>query len=416
MTTDLSLLFKHLGIALGLGLLVGLQRQRAHAEGMAGVRTFALVTVSGALFGHLAAAYGGWMVAAGVVALTGLMVVANLHKIKSGALDPGLTTEVAMLLMYGVGAFLAVGPAAVSIVVGGAVAVLLYLKPQLHGLAAKVGESDFRAIMQFALISLVILPVLPNTAFGPYGVLVPRQIWWMVVLIVGLGLAGYVAYKLLGHRGGTLLAGVLGGVISSTATTVSQARRARGDVPASDVAALVVVLASGTVFVRLLIEVAAVAPGFLPTVALPLGGLLLLFALLALLMWRRGGETMAAGAPAENPSELKPALIFAVLYAAILLAVEAARRHFGSTGLYMVAALSGATDMDAITLSTAQLVKDGRLEGTTGAKLIVLASLSNLLFKTGIVAVLGNRRMLLRVGLVVGLAVAAGVFYLVVSP
>lgn len=412
MTTDLSELFRHLGIALGLGLLVGLQRQRAHAEGLAGVRTFALVTVAGALFGHLSASFGGWMVAGGVVALTGLMVVGNLHKIKSGALDPGLTTEVAMLVMYGVGAFLAVGPAAVSIVVGGAVAVLLYLKPQLHGLAEKVGEADFRAIMQFALISLVILPVLPTTPFGPYGVLVPRQIWWMVVLIVGMGLAGYVAYKLFGQKGGTLLAGVLGGVISSTATTVSQARRARGDEEASDVAALVVVLASGTVFVRLLIEVAAVAPAFLPTVALPLGGLLLLFTLLALLMWRGGGETMAAGAKAENPSELKPALIFALLYAVILLAVEAARRHFGSTGLYVVAALSGATDMDAITLSTAQLVKDGRLEETTGAKLIVLASLSNLLFKTGIVAVLGNRRMLLRVGLVVGLVVVAGVVYL----
>lgn len=409
--TDLSDVFLHFGIALGLGLLVGLQRERADSR-LAGVRTFALVTVSGTLAAYLGQALGGWVVAAGVVSLAGLLVTGNLIKLKSGRVDPGLTTEVAMLLMFGVGAFLVVGPAAVAIAVGGAVAVLLYLKPQLHGLAEKLGDGDFRAIMQFALLTLVILPVLPDRELGPYQVLNPREIWLMVVLIVGLGLSGYLAYKLLGDRGGTILAGLLGGVISSTATTVSYSRRAAASPAASGLAAMVVIVASGVSCLRLLIEIGVVARGFLPSTGPPLGLMLGAFALYALLLWRRRPADGTEAPEAENPSELKPALIFAALYAVILVAVEAARRHFGETGLYAVAALSGLTDLDAITLSTSNLVSSGRLEQEVGTRLVVLAVLANLVFKAGVVAFLGNRALLLRVAVGYALAAAAGLAWL----
>lgn len=408
---DLSDVFLHFGIALGLGLLVGLQRERA-ASLLGGVRTFALVTLSGTLAAYLAQPLGGWLVAAGLVSLAGLLVAGNLIKLKGGRFDPGLTTEVAMLLMFGVGAYLVVGPAEVAIALGGTVAVLLYLKPQLHGLSEKIGDADFRAIMQFALITLVILPVLPNRTFGPYQVLNPREIWLMVVLIVGLGLSGYLAYKVLGDRGGALLAGLLGGVISSTATTVSYSRRAAASPAASGLAALVVVIASGVSFVRLLIEIGVVAPAFLSSAALPLGLMLAALAAYALALWRRRSPGETEAPEAENPSELKPALIFAGLYALILVAVEAARRHLGASGLYAVAAISGLTDLDAITLSTSNLVSSGRLEAAVGSRLVVLAALSNLAFKAGVVAFLGNRGMLLRVGLGYGLAAAVGFAWL----
>lgn len=405
---DLATLFRQLGIALGLGLLVGLQRERVESR-LAGFRTFALVTVFGTLSAQLARLGDSpWLPAAGLLALTALIALGNFLKLRGGEVDPGQTTEVALLLMYAVGVFLVVGPAPVAIAVGGGVAVLLHLKPEMHRFADRLGETDFRAVMQFALITLVILPVLPDRTYGPYDVLNPREIWLMVVLIVGIGLGGYLAYKLFGDRAGTVLAGLLGGVISSTATTVSYSRRATASPRSSPLAALVIAIAGAVVFARVLLEIAVVAPGFLPVAAPPLGLLLGVFVLVTAVAWLAGAAGEAEMPEQANPSELKPALVFAFLYALVLLAVAAAREHLGPAGLYGVAALSGLTDVDAITLSTSRLVAGGRLAPETGWRLIVLASLSNLVFKAGVVAVLGPRRLLGRVGLYFGLVAAAG--------
>lgn len=413
---ELTSLFTQLGIALGLGLLVGLQRERVESR-LAGFRTFALATVFGTLSAQLALLLESpWLPAAALVALTGLVVLGNLLKLREGEADPGQTTEVALLLMYGVGAYLAVGPAPVAIAVGGGVAVLLHLKPEMHRFADRLVEADFRAVMQFALITLVILPVLPDRTYGPYEVLNPREIWLMVVLIVGIGLGGYLAYKLFGDRAGTLLAGVLGGVISSTATTVSYSRRAADAPRSTPLAALVILIAGAVVFVRVLLEIAVVAPGFLAIAAPPLGVLLAVLVVIAAVAWLTGAPGEAEMPEQANPSELKPALVFALLYALVIFAVAAAREHLGAAGLYGVATLSGLTDMDAITLSTARLVDGGRLAPGTGWRLIVVASLANLLFKTGMVAVLGPRRLLARVSLYFGLAAAAGGALLLLWP
>src|SRR5678816_4357410 len=246
---DFSAVAKEIGIALGLGLLVGLQRERV-ASPLAGFRTFPLITVSGTIAALLGQSFGGWIVGAGLIALAGLVVVGNLAKQKKGDLDPGLTTEVAMLLMYGVGAYLVVGHAAAAIAIGGGVAVLLHLKPEMHSLAARIGNADFKAIMQFVLVSFVILPVLPDQAYGPYQVLNPHRIWVLVVLIVGISLAGYMVYKFFGEKAGVMMGGILGGIISSTATTVSYARRSRQAKGSSKLAAQVILIASTVVFVR----------------------------------------------------------------------------------------------------------------------------------------------------------------------
>src|SRR3989442_1630418 len=192
---DPSEVFYHLGISLGLGLLVGLQRERSDSR-LAGFRTFPLITILGTVSSLLSLTFGGWIVALGLVALAGIIIAGNLAAQKTGEVDPGLTTEAAMLLMYCVGAYLPVGHAAVAVALGGGVAVLLHLKPQMHSLAVKIGDQDFTAIMQFVVITLVILPVLPNRTFGPYQVWNPHKIWLLVVLIVGISLAGYVVYKL----------------------------------------------------------------------------------------------------------------------------------------------------------------------------------------------------------------------------
>jgi uncharacterized membrane protein (DUF4010 family) len=270
--------------------------------------------------------------------------------------------------------------------------------------------------MQLVLISLIILPVLPDRPFGPYQVLNPFQIWWMVVLIVGLSLAGYLAFKLFGANAGSALSGLLGGLISSTATTVSYARRTRETPETSRLAAVVIAIASAVVFGRVLVEVAAVAPGDLMEMGPPIGAMLGFAAVLSLAAWLlsrdRGGEPPEP----ENPADLKAALVFGALYAGILLAVAFARDRFGTAGLYTVAALSGLTDMDAITLSTSRLVAGGRLDPSDGWRAILLAGLANLAFKAGIVAFLGSRRLLGRVAVLFGLMLAGGGVILLLWP
>src|SRR5581483_6957399 len=189
---ELALVFEKLGVALGLGLLVGLQRERVQSQ-LAGIRTFALITVLGALSALVGQALGGWVVGLGGAAVSALVVARNLAQPQAKEAAAGLTTEIAALLMYAVGAYLVVGPTSAGIALGGGVALLLHLKEPLHAFVARIGEADIKAIMQFVLLALVIWPVLPDQDYGPYGALNPHDIWLMVVLIVGISLAGYVA-------------------------------------------------------------------------------------------------------------------------------------------------------------------------------------------------------------------------------
>ncbi|MEJ2205465.1 MAG: MgtC/SapB family protein [Gemmatimonadota bacterium] len=400
--------FWELLVALGLGLLTGLQKERAGPL-LAGLRTFALITVFGAVTAILAETTGPWIIIAGLLSMTALLVTGNAMAAAEGRADPGQTTEVAVVLMFLVGALCVIGPLELAIVLGGAVAVLLHLKEELRGLVARLSDKDVRAVMQFVVISLIILPVLPNQAYGPFQVLNPRNIWFMVVLIVGLNLVGYAAFRTLGSRAGTALAGFLGGIISSTATTVSYARTTKTDPGRAGTAAVVVWIASGVVFVRILLEVAAVAPGFVSTVAGPMGVMLALFVVSAAVIWRSATSPSDSPMDPGNPSELKPAIAFAAMYAVILLAVAAAEEYLGGAGLYAAAFISGLTDIDAITLSTSNLVAGARLEADTGWRLILVAAMSNLLFKTAMVATLGSRQMLRRIGGLVGIALVAGV-------
>ena len=401
------LVFQQLGIAFGLGLLLGLQRERAESS-IGGIRTFPLIAIFGTICAQLGNRFGGWVIAAGLLALVAIVLYSNFAKMKSGAIEPGMTTEVAALLLYALGAYVVVGNMAITVVVGGAMAVLLHFKKPLHALAGAIGEHDMRAIMQFVLLSLVILPALPHEDFGPYGVWNPFQIWLMVVLIVGISLSGYIAYKILGSRSGAWLAGILGGLISSTATTVSYARRTAENAGLASLAAFIVMIASCVALARVLVEVAAVAPHSFASLAPPLTAMLGAALLIATTMYFLRNSRESKMPEQKNPAELKTALVFGAVYALVLLAVAAAKDQFGSAGLYTVAAISGLTDMDAITLSSARLVEGGRTDPSTGWRAILVAALSNFVFKFGTVAFLGDRSLTLRVGLAFGLAVVCG--------
>lgn len=407
-------IFEKLGLALMLGLLVGMQRERAESR-LAGFRTFPLVTVLGTVAGLLAHDLGAWVLAAGLIGVVGISVIGNLHKLKDGEPEPGLTTEFALLLMYAVGAYLVFGPQVVCIAVGGGVAVLLQFKPELHGFVRRLEDGDVRAIMQFVLLAFIVLPVLPNRTFGPFDVINPYNIWQMVVLIVGISLGGYIIYKFFGQQAGIVFGGILGGVISSTATTAGYARRTREAPEMARTAALVIMIASTIVYIRVLLEIQLVAPRFLPIAAPRIGAMMGVSVLLCALWWWRMPREKSELPEQENPAEIKPAIFFGLMYAFILLLVAAVRHYLGNTALFLVAGISGLTDMDAITLSTSRLVHAGQLEPRNGWQMVIIAAMSNLFFKAGMVATLGSRELLKEVAVLFGISIAAGAAILILT-
>ena len=405
--------FRSLAIALVLGLLVGFQRQRA-ASLVAGVRTFSMVTLFGCCCAIISTAAAGpgappasgggaWILAAGALAVVTLAVLGNILALHRGTPNPGMSTEIAMLVMYCVGALAWLAPMQVPAGIGVGVAVLLHAKDALHAFSARLGEKDVRAVLTFALITFIVLPVVPDQTYGPFDVVNPHQAWRMVVLVVGMSLAGYIASKLFGRTGGALLAGLLGGLVSSTATTAAAARQSRqgsdGSTHALDnLAATIVLLATVVMYVRVLTEIAVVAPRHVLAIGPPIAIVGVGTLVLSLLVWLRAARTPTEIPEPENPASLRPAVFFGLLYVGVLFIAAAGQHYLGAGGLYVVAGISGLTDMDAITLSSARLVQDGRLEPVAASRIVLIAATANMMFKGGMIAAMGSRGLLRRVG------------------
>jgi uncharacterized membrane protein (DUF4010 family) len=410
--TSLASPWTPLALSLGLGLLIGLQREWTK-ERLAGIRTFPLIS----LLGALAAQYGGestWLIAAGLLAVALLFAAGNLVDDHEHPVDAGLTTEFAGLVMFTVGVICAEREFAVALAVTGVLLLLLHGKRRLHYWVQRVGERELSAVMRLALVGLVILPLLPNQAFDPWGVLNPFRVWLMVVLIVGLSLAGWLGYRLLGARTGALLTGVFGGLISSTATALSAARQADSQPAAAPSLAAVVLIASSVVFVRVLLEIGVVAPQDFAALAPPLVVMLVLMA--AICRYSLRGAEGAQSTEPDDPAQLGSAIVFGLMYALVLVLLAWGREQLGDQGLYAMAVISGLTDMDAITLSIAELVRQQQLEADLGWRLILAGGLSNLGFKLGLVAVLGHRSLLLRLLPGFGLATAGGLALILLWP
>ena len=399
-------------LALGLGLLVGLQRQWA-TDPIAGIRTFPLISLMGALTAVLSESLGGWIVIVGLACVAAFLVTANVADRNEDDPTPGITTEVAALALYLIGVAVMFGYRVPGVILAGTITVLLHWKAELHRLVSGLDHAEIRAIVRLVLIGLVILPLLPNRAFGPYEVLNPYRIWMMVVLIVGISLAAYVAYQLFGTRTGTVMAGLLGGLISSTATSVAYATESKQGRVTAHVGAVVIMIASTVVFARVLVEVFAVHPSFLPTAAPPLLLMMLVMAGITAISARRATTEDLKAQEASPPSGLRTAITFGLLYGGILFAVAFAEDRLGSTGLYAVATLSGLADVDAITLSITEMVREDRLLASQGWRLILVGSLANVLFKGVAVAALGSRALARRVAGLFALTLIAGILLLI---
>ena len=412
---DQTTLFYRFGVALFIGILIGLQREYAYdAEGrsdrttFAGVRTFALMALAGCAAAFMGDILGSVLVFAAVLVLMGgLIAVSYVH---TGALgEVGITTEVAAILTILAGGLAYWGELAVAVALAVTVVALLATKFELHRFAEKLTREDVLATLKFAMITAIVLPVLPNRSFGPppFDVLNPHKIWLMVVLISGISFLGYILIKLVGPHRGIGLTGIMGGLASSTAVTLSMSARSRTNDNLSQSFAMAIVLAWTIMFVRVLVEVAVVHPALLAQLWLPLagGGAVALLAAGAVLL-QQGRNNDAEELAVSNPFELGPAIGFGLIYAVILLITRAAQMYVGDSGIYLSSLVSGLADVDAITLSVAELTRNGGMDVGVGATAIVLAVISNTVVK-GVLAVTGGSAALRKVMIPVTLLILA---------
>lgn len=396
----------HFVTSLAIGLLIGLERERSPGS-RAGLRTFALVALFGTLAAMLSEKATPWLLLGGLL-IVGLMTIAAYFRAKDDSVDPGTTTVAAILVCYGLGAAVWYGNDTLAIMLAIITTVLLYFKAELHGITEKLSRRDLISILQFAVLTFIILPILPDKNFGPYEAINPYQIWLMVVLISGVSLAGYVALQLIGPRHSAVL-GLFGGLVSSTATTLVYARRSTENPNFIPLAAVVILLANLTVLIRLAIVSAVASPAILPQL-LPILGSGFLFGLgITAYWWYQLEQQDELPVPeTKNPTEMRTAAAFGLIYGIVLFFAAWLSDIAGSSGLYAVALVSGLTDVDAITLSSLRLYELGKLEATQAITAISLAILSNIGFKLGLIFFIGNG-LLARKCISGMLATAAGI-------
>lgn len=388
-------------LALGLGLLVGLEREWSDS-GPIGVRTFALLSGVGATSAVLADHHGGLVIVAAMIAAA-MLLMALAHPVGSESRFKGATTTVAALVTLTIGAMAGSGFWLEAVVVSAATMLLLHWRDPMHHLVEQIGAKDFDIIARFTLIALVVLPVLPDRTFGPYDVFNPFRTWLFVVLIVGLNLAGYLLFRLYSKSAGLWLAGTLGGMISSTATTISYAGISKRQSSFGPGSALVILVASAVVYGRVLLELSIVAPALVIHALAPMAVYtLVLLGFASLLYWRVGTASLEMPEQ-DNPAQFGMAFGVAAIFVIVLFAVAVTRQHIGEQGIYLVALVSGLTDVDALTLSVGRNFAEGGVRADVAWRAIFLATLSNLVFKTGAVCVLGSKA-LRRIMLVAGTA------------
>lgn len=405
-------LFISLGLSLALGLLVGLQRewqaQRQETEIIAGLRTFGLVGLLGGLSAVVAIEVGNLVIALAFAALI-LLTAVGYFRDSSGGEGIGLTTEIALIATFVVGLGPVVGYRSESAAVAVIVTLLLSLKPRLHGLVEELEREELFAALKLLLISVVLLPILPNEGYGPYdGVLNPYEIWWMVVLIAGISFVGYFAMKIGGRRHGAVLTGLFGGLASSTATTLSLSRYARDEEGAVEPLAAGILASCGTMFPRIVVLAFAVDASFGRTLLVPFLTMAALTYVAAALFWWRSREDDSGGElDLQNPFQLMMALKFGLLLVVILLLGKALSNWLEAAGVYLLAAASGIADVDAITLSVSRMI-GGEITPEIALTAVLIAAGVNSLVKSGMAMSIGGSRLGLRVGIPMLVALAGG--------
>ncbi|HHX8491068.1 DUF4010 domain-containing protein [Vibrio diabolicus] len=403
-------------IALLLGAIVGTQRgwvMRNSVEGsrVAGIRTFSLVGLLGGLVGILANIYTPLLIGFALIALVILTCIAFvIQQKKSG--DVSITGVVSIMVVFVLGNLTVSGEAVLAAAAAVITAVVLDNKRELHQALQKLQEYELDAALRLLLISIVMLPLLPNQSYGPWNALNPYEIWWMVVLIASISFVGYFAIKIGGAKRGILFTSVFAGLSSSTALTLQFSHLSREQASISPLLASGILLSCGTMFPRLLIVLSVINPQLVKLLWPIVMAMMVALYIPAWWIWRRSEvEQIEQSNKQTNPLALQSALFFGLVLAVIMLLAHALSDWFGNAGVLILSALSGITDVDAISLTLGRQSTQ-TLSVTTAALGILIAASVNTIVKMGMVIAIGDKKLWHRIAPVMTgcVVVGAGVF------
>lgn len=404
---DLSI-FQQIGIAALLGSLIGLERQRKEQEPgskeidlerFGGIRTFTLIAILGAvavMFFHKMNSLF-IVLSLGFIALLTASYVISAKNLK----DVGITSEMAAILVYVVGILSGMERYSLAVALALIILAILHFKAPLHKWAKSVQNEEIVAGIQFMIVAFVVLPILPNQGFGPYEFFNPYIIWLMVVLISGISFLSYIAIKIFGRRNGVCVTGFFAGFISSTALAFGFSERSKKNKKIVTPYVLAILIASTAMFVRVLIEVKILNAELLELLLVPMLAMTATGAIFSVWLYLKGDKTPKAVLDdvksVDSPFALKPALQFGLVFAGILFLSEVANDFFGSQGIYLTSVASGIIDVDAITVSMANLAKQGTVAKPIAAMAIIIATITNTLSKAGICLIFGGRKVAMKV-------------------
>ena len=397
-----------------LGALIGLIRQWERQQDstpeaeFAGLRTFTVFAMLGWVAAFGSSRFVPWTFAA-TLGVLGILLAAG-HLGRPGDRAGGYTTSGAALLTFFTGALVQWGERQSALLLAALTLILIGLKQPIHQWTRQFTVQDVRSVLQFVAITGVIMPLVPNRTFGPYAAFNPWSTWMMVVLISGMGFLGYIFSRLLGNQAGIALTGLVGGLASSTATTLTFSRRSREDPGLSASYALAILLACNVMLARVLVVVVAVSPGLARSIVIPLVVMSLPGVAYAAWMWSRGQSQSekVTGPSVSNPLQLSVAIKFALLYAGVKFLVKAATEFQSSGSILLISAVAGTTDVDAVTLSMADGFREGVMPPSLATSAVVLACISNTLAKAGIAVALGSPQLRRLVAVVLGATALAG--------
>jgi uncharacterized membrane protein (DUF4010 family) len=423
---DLDLtIARNFAIALFIGALVGIDREKrkssAEPVAIGGIRTFILFAEAGAVSAWISTHLSSpWIFAAGVISIAAMVVAGYSASVRASPDSLGLTTEAAALAVFLLGGVCMFGYPEAAVALAIVTSAVLAFKQPIHSLVDKIGTDDLYAGLKLLIATFIALPLLPNQPMDPWGALNPYKLWLLVILISSLSLVGYIAVRWFGQGRGTAITAVAGGLVSSTAVTLSFAKESQesGRKGAGPLLVGGILLAWMVMFGRVVVEVAVVNRALLPSVLIPMLSMGAAAAVGAgWLMLRGEGQKRTGGGdvPLKNPFSLTAAIRFALLFAAVMLVVALVQHYLPGRGLYAVAALAGLTDVDAITLSMASCAGDGTCTPQNAVGSIVIAALTNTLVKASMVFSLGAVSMRAPILAASGAIVAAGLLALALA-
>lgn len=379
--------FIRLLVAIGIGFLIGLEREHdaliKNEKSFAGIRTFVFVSILGFIGAMMHYLFSPWIYVGILVSLVALIGFSYWITASSG--DIGSTTEFTAIIVFFLSGMAFLGFIELSLMITVVIVVLLSMKLKLQEAIGKITPEELYDLIRFIIVALLIFPFLPDEYYGPYEVINPREIGWVILLTSGLGLVGYVMMKFFGADRGILVSGIIGGLVSSTATTWVFAKKSKESPPLSMNCAIAILAASSIMVIRVLVWVAIFNASLLSSLYIPLG-IIFLGAIGASVYFYVKGKRdtkVDANVPKGKSLDLKSALVFGIIYAVITLVVSYANDRFGQSGLLISSAIAGLSDIDAITISVSKLAGNS-VDNAIALNAILIATLSNTLVKMGI--------------------------------